>query len=361
MGVVYDFSEWQLNIDWAKVGAAYHAGQFDGVILRVQAGWTHLDTKYKEYVAGCKQYGIPFATYAYYKGLNDADSLKEAESAFTNTDPASLGFAVDIEEVTGGNLVTGGQAFVDYLHSKGMKNVGIYSGKNFYDVHNLAAINCDWRWVAAYGPNDGQQHTDPNENGETLWQFTSTAHLDGVTTNVDESVEKGFFFTPNTPVTVVVPPPPPPTPVVVTPVSSGRKLYLPAKNLNGTPDNSWTVYKLNCPPIKEPQNIAGHLNPAKFGGLTYDIIDDFGGCVYGIQTQSFGHVKIYAAPSTGAVVQGVAAPTPIAPAEVRHTVVSGDTVSALAVHYGSTVAQIKSWNNLDANYTIYVGKSIRVK
>lgn len=39
----------------------------------------------------------------------------------------------------------------------------------------------------------------------------------------------------------------------------------------------------------------------------------------------------------------------------------GDTVSELAKKYGSTIQQIKSWNNLDSKYTIYAGKTIRVK
>jgi N-acetylmuramoyl-L-alanine amidase len=46
---------------------------------------------------------------------------------------------------------------------------------------------------------------------------------------------------------------------------------------------------------------------------------------------------------------------------VYHTVVSGDTVYALSRTYGSTVQQIRDWNNLDANYTIYVGQRLRVK
>lgn len=368
MGVVLDMSEWQLDVDWSKVATAHQAGVIDGVILRVQSGWTHLDSKYKVYVAACKQYNIPFGTYAYYAGLNDADALKEAESAYTNTDPASLCFAVDIEEVTGGNLVTGGQAFIDYLHSKGVKNVGVYSGKNFYDNHGLAAIKADWEWIASYGANDGTPHTDPNETGEVLWQFTSAAHVDGITTNVDESQEKGFtFFTPQT--VVAVPAPvkvqaavaPAPVATASAPIASGRKLYLPAKNVDGTPDNSWTVYKLNCPPIKEPQNIAGYLNPALFGGLAYDIYEDFGGWVLGIYTQTFGHVKIYAHPSTGAIIRNANQPSPLAPAPVYHTVVAGDTVSALASKFGSTITDIKDWNNLDANYTIVIGKSIRVK
>ncbi|RDW16503.1 hypothetical protein CWR48_15770 [Oceanobacillus arenosus] len=44
-----------------------------------------------------------------------------------------------------------------------------------------------------------------------------------------------------------------------------------------------------------------------------------------------------------------------------HTVKSGDTVSALSNKYGSTWAQIKSWNGLDKNYTIYAGQKLRVK
>ncbi|MGD6876154.1 N-acetylmuramoyl-L-alanine amidase [Bacillus infantis] len=46
---------------------------------------------------------------------------------------------------------------------------------------------------------------------------------------------------------------------------------------------------------------------------------------------------------------------------VYHTVVSGDTVYSLSRTYGSTVQQIRNWNNLNADYTIYVGKLLRVK
>ncbi|WP_368298399.1 N-acetylmuramoyl-L-alanine amidase [Cytobacillus firmus] len=45
---------------------------------------------------------------------------------------------------------------------------------------------------------------------------------------------------------------------------------------------------------------------------------------------------------------------------VYHTVVSGDTVYSLSRTYGSTVQQIKDWNNLDGEYTIYVGQVLRV-
>lgn len=48
-------------------------------------------------------------------------------------------------------------------------------------------------------------------------------------------------------------------------------------------------------------------------------------------------------------------------APTYHTVKSGDTVSELAVKYGSTTSQIKSWNNLKNVSLIYIGQKLRVK
>lgn len=44
-----------------------------------------------------------------------------------------------------------------------------------------------------------------------------------------------------------------------------------------------------------------------------------------------------------------------------HKVVKGDTVYALSKAYGSTIKEIKKWNNLDDDYTIRVGERLRVK
>lgn len=46
---------------------------------------------------------------------------------------------------------------------------------------------------------------------------------------------------------------------------------------------------------------------------------------------------------------------------VYHVVVNGDTVGTLVSHFGSTLAQIKLWNKLDAHYTIRAGQKLRVK
>ncbi|WP_053074928.1 N-acetylmuramoyl-L-alanine amidase family protein [Ornithinibacillus californiensis] len=76
--------------------------------------------------------------------------------------------------------------------------------------------------------------------------------------------------------------------------STGQYIHLPAS------ENSWRVYPLNVAPVRG--NEKGFLNPAKFGGLTYEILGNPQAHVYTIETSDFGKVKIYGHPSTGATI-----------------------------------------------------------
>jgi len=44
-----------------------------------------------------------------------------------------------------------------------------------------------------------------------------------------------------------------------------------------------------------------------------------------------------------------------------YTVKKGDTVSAIAREYDTTITEIKSWNKLDDKYTVRIGQKLRVK
>lgn len=81
----------------------------------------------------------------------------------------------------------------------------------------------------------------------------------------------------------------------------GEKLYLPAKNNQGKNITSWAVYPLDKQPIKK--NAKGFLNPSKFGGLTYDILDRPNQNVVTIQTRDFGKVNIWIAKDTPAIIK----------------------------------------------------------
>ncbi|NMV97940.1 N-acetylmuramoyl-L-alanine amidase [Bacillus velezensis] len=71
--------------------------------------------------------------------------------------------------------------------------------------------------------------------------------------------------------------------------------------------SSWRIYPLGKAPVKA-NALPTQLNPKKFGGLTYDILDNPQTDVYTIKTDQFGKVNIYAAASTGAKIVGTSSP-----------------------------------------------------
>ncbi|WP_314209431.1 LysM peptidoglycan-binding domain-containing protein [Vagococcus salmoninarum] len=58
-------------------------------------------------------------------------------------------------------------------------------------------------------------------------------------------------------------------------------------------------------------------------------------------------------------LSGAPAPSGSSSSATFHTVVRGDTLYSLSRRYGSTVNQIKTWNNLTSD-TIVIGQRLRV-
>ena len=54
--------------------------------------------KYKEYVAGCKKYGIPFGHYTYCCFISITDAIQEANDFHKRADKAALFFVAGVEE-----------------------------------------------------------------------------------------------------------------------------------------------------------------------------------------------------------------------------------------------------------------------
>ena len=65
-------------------------------------------------------------------------------------------------------------------------------------------------------------------------------------------------------------------------------------------------------------------------------------------------------PSATAPAPAAAAPAPAGGAGATHTVVAGDTVSALATRHGTTVAAIVSANDLDSRALIRIGQTLSI-
>src|SRR5579875_756660 len=179
---IADFLVWDGTIDFCKA-----KNELELAVLRVQCGSTIIDKNYQSYVAGCKQYNIPFGTYAYAKFVSVSDARQEAKDCFSRMDKSSLFVVVDVEEQTCKNpsdLVSATQAYIDYLHSQGVKKVGLYSGESFYKEHGLSSVKADFVWLALYGINDGKPHTKPSTPCH-IWQYTDKGRISGVSCEVD--------------------------------------------------------------------------------------------------------------------------------------------------------------------------------
>lgn len=321
---IADISKWQGDIDFSQLSKVV-----DLVILRVQAGSSYADPKYAEYVAGCKQYGIPFGTYAYGKFVSVNDAIQEAKDALARMDKDSKFFALDVEEMTlkiPSDIVPASQAFINYLKQNGVQKVGLYSGQYFYTGYGLSAIQCDFLWLAKYSSNKPSIPCD-------LWQYSSTGKLDGINTNVDLNVLNGGkpldYFTGKT----------------VAPVQVSATPLMVVKVLQNTDVRD------------EPSHASGYVGEALVGQMynVWQHSGDWHYIIFNVDTNTCGWVD----GANGQNLYWLDNPNLIAP--TYYKVVSGDTASAIAKKFGVTLAQLKQWNDLNANYTIYAGESIRVK
>ncbi|MEH7209919.1 GH25 family lysozyme [Priestia megaterium] len=209
---IADLSHHQGTIDWNKA-----KDELALAIIRVQYGIGLIDRQYKNYVAGCKQYGIPFGHYDYCRFKTVAEAQKEAQYFIDRADPDACFFVADVEEVITSkqsDLVPATQAFVDYLHDHGIKKVGLYTGHSFYSTYGMNKVKADFLWIPRYSSNDTglvPSGLRPSMYCD-LWQFSQAGKLAGVTGHVDLNVINGnkplSYFTSKTTTAPVVTAPP---------------------------------------------------------------------------------------------------------------------------------------------------------
>lgn len=182
VGKIIDISEHQGVIDFAKL-----KNEVDLVIIRVQYGSQKIDKRYKEYVAECKKYGIPFGHYAYACFVSVEDAKVEAKDFLQRADKDAKFLVVDVEEVTTKNpadLVPATQAFIDYLKQAGVQKVGLYTGHHFYKQYGMNKVKADFLWIPRYGKNDGTPNEKPDFPCD-IWQYTDKGKIAGIKGYVD--------------------------------------------------------------------------------------------------------------------------------------------------------------------------------
>ena len=181
MGKIARFSHHN-SIDWSKA-----KDELDLAIIRVQYGSSIIDTKYKEFVAGCKRYNIPFGHYAYCRFASVNDAVVEAKAFIVRADKAAKFLVADVEEMTTRNptdFLPSVQAFIDTCTAAGWK-VGLYTGHFFYEKYGMSQVVSDFLWISRYASIDAGQPTGPKPDITCdIWKYTEKGRLTGVRGNV---------------------------------------------------------------------------------------------------------------------------------------------------------------------------------
>lgn len=188
--IVADFSHHNGVIDWNRVKK-----QVDAVILSCGYGSNDPgqdDRQFSRNVSECERLGIPYGVYLYAYAYNMAMVDSEIAHAIRVIGKHKPKYPVyyDIEEsCTAAIAKTAYPRWEQAIKKAGFKS-GLYTYTSKYNEYGMQSIKCDNLWMASYGNNDAiAEDWEKPKIGQkyNAWQYTSTARLDGVSTNVDIS------------------------------------------------------------------------------------------------------------------------------------------------------------------------------
>lgn len=301
--MIIDISKHQGVIDWAKVKAS---GQVDGAILRCGFGSDlkkQDDPKFAANVEGCIKNGIPFGVYLY----SYAKTLSEIDSEVKHTlrliapykDKLSFPVYFDSEEAgTQSIAAQGAKRYCEAIEAAGYK-AGVYASKSWWTSY-LKGVDKWSKWVAAW------TKTKPSMDMD-LWQYTDKGSVPGI---------KGAVDCNNSYMSAKTPEP-------VQPVQNKKSNEEIAQEVI---DGKWGN---------------GSDRKAKLSAAGYDYE----------AIQKIVNNKL----------SGGKASAPVSTGTAYHTVKSGDTLSAIAKRYGTTVNRLCAWNGIKNPNKIYAGQRLRVR
>ena len=192
---IMDVSRHQGVIDWAKVKAS---GKIDGVMLRAMGNSAagkpsapYTDPQFARNYSECNRLGIPCGVYGYFKATTRAEADRElaylrkllVDKTFEL--PVAVDIEDDVQQSLGKSKLTDLVAYtLGMVESWGvyaMLYTGLWFGQTYLLMGGTALKPYDV-WLAAY------RSTKPAPSWAFgMWQYTSTARVPGVSTNVDVS------------------------------------------------------------------------------------------------------------------------------------------------------------------------------
>lgn len=183
-GAIIDISKWQGKINFAKLKPKVGL-----VIARASCG-SDKDVKIDEYAQAMIENRIPFGVYCYSYAGTVEKARDEAQKIVAYVEKYQpLFYIMDAEETRITNEAI--RAFADELRKQTKRRIGCYVAHNRYNTYKYDTVRdlFDITWIPRYGKNDGtiEGSTKPAYECD-LWQYTSTAKIDGISGNVDKNI-----------------------------------------------------------------------------------------------------------------------------------------------------------------------------
>lgn len=191
-----DVSVYEPRVDWL----ALRAQGFKFALIRATSSLTYVDPKFAEHWAGAREAGILRGAYHYLFGGQDAKKQAESFIATVGADKGELPPIVDLEDaynenVSNSKLVSTCKAFIDIIEQAFGRTPMVYSRRTYLEPR--VSINRkapDWAmnyelWIAQY-PFEFSPDRMPNVNMPIqpkgwkdwkFWQYSEAAIVAGVT------------------------------------------------------------------------------------------------------------------------------------------------------------------------------------
>ena len=318
-----DVSEFQGEVDWERVKAA----GYKFAMLRAGYGYNTADKQFRRNASECNRIGLPIGAYWFCYAFSTEKATQEANGCIDIVSEYRLDYPVcyDIEQASADYVEKQGVAFTPALAENIVKSfcnrieakgyyAMFYTNRNFLDTYLGTELPKRYAyWYARY-----TDRFDGTDCG--IWQYTNTGSVPGINGNVD--LDLGYVDYP----------------------SIIRKAGL--NHLSGSTPS----------PPQSPQYITYVIQP---GDTLSGIAIRYGTTVSALsQLNNISDPdKIY----TGNTLKVPESGTGSGSSAQYYTIRPGDTLSEIALRFGTTVSALTRMNGISDPDKIYAGNRIRVK
>lgn len=315
-----DISNHQGNVDFNRV----KNNGINFAIIRSSWGWFHEDNMFRTYVKGCESVGLPYGLYHYSYATNLEQAKIEVDN-FINLAKScnpTYPLIIDMEDADSWKARNGNPSNDMYVQiceyfCKKVEEAGYYA---------MIYANLDWlnnkindsrldrfdKWVAQWS------NTCQYNKQYGIWQYTDNGVVDGINGRVDMNYSYKDYPTiikgigkekPVTPVPIPIP----------------------------TPIQNTGTYK-----IQSGDTLSGIAQK------------------YNTSVSYLVQINGIANPNVIYAGQTIKVPTTANTNQITYTVKAGDTLSSIAIKYGTTYKELARKNNISNPNLIYVGQVLKI-